>query len=281
MRVLTFLFIASLLTGCGGKSSNNSEIKPSIPSIDGYELVWNDEFYGNELDLTKWAYQKGNGSDYGLNGWGNNELQFYTDNVENINVEDGILRITALKESFSGSDYTSARIRTAGLANGNWQYGIFEASIKLPIGQGLWPAFWMLPEENVYGGWPKSGEIDIMEAIMHIPNEAHGTVHYGQPWPNNSYSGKGYTLVAGNLNDDFHTYKIKWEENKISWFIDNQQFYQVTPDTLAPQKWPFDQAFHILLNVAVGGNWPGNPDSTTTFPQNMDVDYVRVYQKVQ
>lgn len=281
MKLLLIFITSLLIISCKESDTSSAKLSSTIPGVEGYKLVWNDEFNGNTLDLTKWSYQIGTGSEYGLNGWGNNELQYYTDNAKNISVSDGILQITALNSTFENSAYTSARISSAGVPNGNWKYGLFEAKIKLPVGKGLWPAFWMLPEDNVYGGWPKSGEIDIMEAVMHIPNETHGTVHYGQAWPNNSYSGKGYSLPSGNLNDEFHIYKVAWEENKITWFIDDLPFYHVTPDTLAPEQWPFDQNFHLLLNLAVGGNWPGNPDSTTTFPQVMEVDFVRVYQKVK
>ena len=279
MRLLLLPLIMSLAFYACGDDSTSIDESPIIPSIDGYTLVWNDEFDGSSLDLTKWAHQNGDGAEFGLNGWGNNELQFYTSRTENLEVSEGMLKMTALEQNFSGRDYTSARIRTADLPNGNWKYGIFEARIKLPVGQGLWPAFWMLPEEAVYGGWPRSGEIDIMEAVMHIPNETHGTVHFGQTWPNNSLKGTGYFLPNGNLNEAFHTFKIIWEEGSIRWFVDDVLFYRVTPANLAPERWPFDQSFHILLNIAVGGNWPGNPDGTTVFPQRMEVDYVRVYQK--
>lgn len=241
------------------------------------QLVWSDEFDTEELDLTKWSYQYGRGADEGLVRWGNNELQYYTDREENIYIEDGKLHIRALEESMGNANYTSARIRT--INKGDWTYGRFEVRAKTPEGQGLWPAIWMMPTESVYGDWPQSGEIDIMELLGHEPNTVYGTVHYGPPWPNNrEISGQYPPLSEGTFSDDFHTFAIEWIPGRIRWFVDDQLFAQVFSHQLAPYKWPFDQDFHFILNVAVGGNWPGNPDSSTVFPQEMIVEYVRVYQ---
>jgi len=242
-----------------------------------WELIWSDEFEGTELDLSKWSYQYGTGASDGLSGWGNAELQYYTDRPDNIFVQDGKLHIVALEESFAGMDYTSARIRS--INNGDWRYGRFEASIKLPEGQGIWPAFWMMPTDAVYGGWPASGEIDIMELVGHQPNVLHGTIHYGPP---HTYSGGSYTLPSGNFSDDFNTFAIEWENGEIRWYVNDIHYHTETNWFSESQDFPapFEQRFHFLLNVAVGGHWPGSPDATTEFPQQMVVDYVRVYQDI-
>ncbi|MEM9887975.1 MAG: family 16 glycosylhydrolase [Bacteroidota bacterium] len=235
-------------------------------------LVWADEFEGNNLDGSKWSHQTGDGCP-NLCGWGNNELQWYK--RENTVVEDGKLKIIAKREQAGDKNYTSSRIRS--INKGDWKYGRFEASIKLPKGQGIWPAFWMLPTDEVYGGWPQSGEIDIVEMIGKEPATAHGTIHFGNAWPNNRSSGAAYELLEGILNDEFHEFAIEWEENEIRWFVDDYLYATKNRSDVAPARWPFDQDFHFLLNVAVGGNWPGSPNTSTPFPQNMEVEYVRVY----
>lgn len=239
------------------------------------QLVWHDEFDGTSLDLTKWSPQIGNGCDIGLCGWGNNELQYYTDKSTNLQVTGGNLVITARKERIQSNQYTSARIRS--LNKGEWTYGRMEARMKLPTGQGIWPAFWMLPTDEVYGGWPQSGEIDIMEHLGQTPNTVYGTLHYGQPWPNNKSTGGKYLLPEGGFNEGFHVFAIEWEPNVMRWYVDGILYATKTSADLAPENWPFNQRFHFLLNLAVGGNWPGNPDATTVFPQTYTVDYVRVY----
>ena len=244
-----------------------------------WELVWSDEFEGTELDLTKWTYQIGRGANYGIPNWGNNELQYYTDSESNLYLEDGKLHIRAMEEQMGTANYTSARIRS--IYKGDWTYGKFVARAKLPKGQGLWPAIWMMPTESVYGGWPQSGEIDIMELVGHEPDVVHGTVHYGPPWPDNLERSGSTSLSEGTFNDDFHEFKIIWTPSSIRWFLDDNLYFMVTPGNLSPHNWPFDQDFHWILNVAVGGNWPGNPDGTTEFPQEMIIDYVRVYQDTE
>lgn len=249
---------------------------PNTTQAQEWELVWSDEFEGDELDLTKWSYQTGRGANYGLVNWGNNELQFYTDRQENVFVQDGKLHIVAREEQMGTANYTSGRIRS--FQKGDWTYGKFEIRAKLTEGQGLWPAIWMLPTESVYGVWPQSGEIDIMEALGHEPEKVYGSVHYGPQWPNNRYRTWGYTKDEGTFSEEFHVYSIIWSPGVIDFFVDGNLYFRVTQNMLAPFHWPFDQDFHLLLNVAVGGNWPGNPDDTTVFPQEMVVDYVRVYQ---
>jgi beta-glucanase (GH16 family) len=169
-------------------------------------------------------------------------------------------------------------MRTVG--KGDWTYGRFEMRARLPQGQGLWPAFWMMPSDNTYGGWAASGEIDIMELIGREPGTVYGTLHHGGSWPNNTHTGITYTLDQGRFADDFHVFAVEWEAGEMRWYVDDVQYQTQTEwsTTGAPFPAPFDQRFHILLNVAVGGNFPGNPDTTTTFPQRMEVDYVRVYQ---
>jgi beta-glucanase (GH16 family) len=243
-----------------------------------WQLVWSDEFEGDTLDTSKWSYQYGTGTSEGLINWGNNELQYYTDRNENIYVADGRLHIVARQESFNNRNYTSARIRT--INQGDWKYGRFEIRAKLPEGQGLWPAIWMMPTDNVYGGWAASGEIDIMELLGHEPNRVHGTLHYGGNWPNNVHSGSSYQLSSGTFSDDFHTFTLLWREGEFRWFV-NGILYQNQINwytTGHPYPAPFDERFHMILNVAVGGNWPGNPNHTTVFPQEMVVDYIRIYQ---
>lgn len=269
----TLLFALLLITSCGKTSTNTEE--PGSEQNE-WQLVWSDEFDAEELDQEKWSYQHGTGEEQGLTGWGNNELQYYTDDEENVFLEDGRLHIVAHQENCEGMEYTSGRILTR--EKGDWKFGKIEVRAKLPQGQGIWPAIWMLPTENVYGGWPKSGEIDIMEMVGHEPETIHGTVHYGPDWPDNEYTGTPFSLDDGTFADEFHTFAIEWEEDQIKWFVDGSKFYSVTPDTLEPRQYPFNEEFHLILNLAVGGNWPGIPDETTEFPQSMVVDFVRVYQ---
>lgn len=242
-----------------------------------WQLVWSDEFDSDSLDLSKWTYQTGTGEEYGLDSWGNNELQYYTGREENIFIRDGKLHIVAHDEIYEDRYFTSARINTKN--KGDWQHGRFEIRAKLPKGPGFWPAIWMLPTENVYGIWPQSGEIDIMELVGHEPHRVHGTVHYGPMWPDNLHKGSSYTLSDGTFNDDFHVFSIEWSLHRIKWFVNDEHYFTIVPNDLAPHNWPFEEKFHLLLNVAVGGNWPGNPDHTSEFPQEMVVDYVRVYQE--
>lgn len=233
-----------------------------------YQLIWEDDFSSNALDLNSWSYQTGAG------GWGNNELQNYT--TTNTNVQNGILQIIA--ENPSNNNYTSSRIRSKDLVD--FRYGKMEASIKMPEGQGIWPAFWMMPTCDIYGTWPSSGEIDIMEFLGHQTNTSYATCHFGNSPTDKGQSGSSYNLPVGDYTDGFHLFGIEWSENNIKWFIDGVLMHEVNDTDVAPYQWPFDQEFHFILNVAVGGNWPGNPDASTMFPQMMEVDYVRAYQLV-
>lgn len=236
-------------------------------------LVWEDNFDGTSLDPNSWEYMTGDGCALGLCGWGNNELQFYSN--QNTVISDGTLKIIAKQEQMGGKAYTSARIRTKDKVD--VRFGRLEGRMKMPIGQGLWPAFWMLPTDEVYGGWPQSGEIDIMEYVGQETDKIFGTIHYGQPWPNNAFSGKTFTINNTDFSDTFHDFAIEWNENEIKWFIDGYHYFTRTNLDLGGQNWPFDQDFHFLLNLAVGGNLPGSPDGSTVFPQTFEIDYVRVY----
>lgn len=240
-----------------------------------FELVWSDEFnYSGFPDSSRWSYEVGN------NGWGNNELQYYTEKrLENARVVDSVLIIEAHKEDFEGSQYTSARLITY-KNNLSWKYGKIEARMKLPYGQGIWPAFWMLGNGIFEGtGWPACGEIDIMELIgggEGRDDVSHGTIHWADANNNHAMYGGSYQLTQGIFADAFHLFTIEWNESTIKWFIDGLQFHvvDITPGSLSE----FHQNFFLLLNIAVGGNWPGNPNTATVFPQQMVIDYVRVYQ---
>ncbi|SDB65476.1 Por secretion system C-terminal sorting domain-containing protein [Flavobacteriaceae bacterium MAR_2010_188] len=235
-------------------------------------IVWQDEFTGTSLDLSKWNYQIGDGCAEGICGWGNNELQSYQQN--NVVVSNGTLKITAKKERVRGSQYTSGRINTK--AKADFTYGRFEASVKLPAGDGLWPAFWMLSSNEPYGPWPQSGEIDIMEFVASNPDRTLGYIHYGDPYPNNQSQGNSFVLKNDVFTNAFHEFAIEWEPGIIRWYVDGILFSTKTTQDVAPYNWPFDQDFHFLLNVAVGGNL-GGPVNNNMLPATMEVDYVRVY----
>jgi len=237
----------------------------------GWTLAWSDEFDGASLDTSKWGY------DLGASGWGNYELEYYTSRPENVYLEGGKLVIKAIQESYQGAQYTSGRILTKNKFS--QAYGRFEARIKIPFGQGMWPAFWMMGSDSDTVGWPACGEIDIMENIGKEPNIVHGTMH----GPGYSVNGIGaaYSLPAGQrFADDFHVYAIEWEPGVVRWYVDDQLYQTLTRASIPPgTNWVVDHPFYVLLNVAVGGGWPGNPDASTQFPQQMVVDYVRVYQR--
>lgn len=258
----------------------------AAPSGGTWSMVWSDEFDGATLNTDNWNIQTGDGAEFGLTAWGNNEKEWYK--AENITLADGNLVITAKEEPTNGYPYTSGRMRSDNKVD--IKYGRIEARVKTPVGQGLWSAFWMLPTDSAYGGWASGGEIDIMEAVSPgvTADVTYGTLHYGMPWPLNTSAGGSADRAP---IDDFHTYAIEWEQNEIRWFIDDMHFATVTSDTWwsyyfggseqgyvsAPDA-PFNQDFHLLFNLAVGGNWPGSPNADTVFPAEMLVDYVRVYQ---
>ncbi|MCA9272590.1 MAG: family 16 glycosylhydrolase [Phycisphaerales bacterium] len=248
-----------------------------------YQMVFQDEFEGDQLDTNIWEYMIGNGQNYGNAGWGNNESQYYTSLSSNVNVSGGSLNIIARQQNYMGYNYTSARIRTQN--NLDIKYGKIEARMKLPSTQGIWPAFWMLPTNSPYGGWAAGGEIDIMESI-NVANTVHGTLHFGGQWPNNTSAGGSYSPGV-DFSADFHTYTIEWEPDTMRWYVDGTLYRSLSRanwwSSNAPDndRAPFDHQFHLLLNCAVGGNWPGYPNGSSVFPQQFQIDYIRVYQRVQ
>lgn len=275
------------------------------PAPEGWRLVWSDEFDGEAIDRSKWDFDLGNGflnqdANVWISGWGNDELQYYTDTPANADVAEGMLRIRARKERVEAFDYTSARLKTRkrdGSPLFQQAYGRFEIRAKLPTGQGIWPAIWLLPQEDAYGGWAASGEIDIMEARGQEPNRVLGTLHYGSPWPANAHSERNFTFPDGGRIDEFHTYALEWEPGVMRWYVDGQHYATQdfwwsssrregnqggTPadeSDLNPWPAPFDRPFYLILNLAVGGRFLGNPDASTPFPAEMLVDFVRVYDR--
>lgn len=275
--------VLSLLVACGesddgGPVDNGPDTSDiDIPST-GYStpstyanrtLVWEDDFDASSLNLSDWTYEIGTGS----NGWGNNELQYYTNT--NTLMQDGHLVITAKEESRNGSDYTSSRIVTQNKQS--FQYGRVDIRAALPEGQGIWPALWMLGSNFNTVGWPACGEIDIMEMIggSGRENTVHGTVHWENDGQRALYGGDS-TLPSGTFNDEFHVFSIEWTASRITWFLDDQQFHVI--DTTPAQLSEFRNSFFFIFNLAVGGDWPGSPNSSTSFPQHLIVDYVRVFR---
>jgi len=292
--------LATALITSSALANEPEHTKVEYAEKKGWKLVWNDEFNGKDVDESKWSWEQ--------NCWGggNNELQCYTDRYKNSFVENGRLIIRAHKETFRGLadleesgktekrnlPYTSARLRTKG--KGDWKYGRIEVRAKLPAGQGIWPAIWMLPTDFKYGIWAASGEIDIVEMVSQPVDkknkEVHGTIHYGKEWPGNVFSGVSYTFEDSDPSKEFHTYALEWADGEMRWYIDDHHYASQFSSGWYSQiknaegklynvegSAPFNERFHLLLNVAVGGNWPGSPDETTKFPVQMEVDYVRVY----
>lgn len=259
-----------------------------------WNLTWKDEFDGNKLDSSKWDYIIGNGfwaNGTWVAGWGNNEKEYYTDSEENVKVKDGKLIITAKNDSFQGEaaggkqtfNYTSGKIVTQGKFS--QKYGRVEFRAKLPKGKGLWPAIWMLPEEDVYGGWAASGEIDIIEGWGSDTSKIAGTLHYGGTWPANVHTGKDYHFKNGDATQ-WHEYALEWLPGEIRWYVDGE-LYQVQNNWYSKNKneaveytypAPFDQPFYLIMNLAVGGWFDGDPDGSTKFPETLEVDYIRVYE---
>ena len=241
-------------------------------------LVWSEEFDALQLDPAVWLIQTGDGTNVGLPpGWGNNELQYYQAN--NAELVNGVLVITARQESVGGLNYTSARITTQDRIA--FRYGRVEARMRLPGGQGLWPAFWMLSQDSPYGSWAATGEIDVMEATnlgVGGNNSVFGTLHFGGEFPANTFTSQSQ-VVPADATADFHVYALEWDPAEIRWYIDDVLYRMENSwfSEAAPYPAPFDQAFHVLLNVAVGGNLPGAPDASTVFPVTMEVDWVRIY----
>jgi beta-glucanase (GH16 family) len=265
------IFMIAARTGAADATAQGAEAS--------WVLTWSDEFDGPDgsaPDAKKWTTETGGG------GWGNSELEYYTARRMNSRVEKGNLVIEALREKFTGPDgatreYTSARLKTGKLFA--QKYGKFEARIRIPKGQGMWPAFWMLGDDIPTTGWPACGEIDIMENVGSEPATVHGTIH-GPGYSGGKSLGAPYAVSSGNVADDFHVFAVEWEAKEIRFYMDGQLYETRTPaDLPAGTRWVFDHPFYLILNVAVGGKWPRNPDASTKFPQQMLVDYVRVYSR--
>ena len=267
MRAFWFIILILTAGGCkkgspvaaGGGDADST-------GLAGWSLVWHDEFDGPAIDTTVWNYEV-NGD-----GGGNNELQYYTHEARNAFIENGSLVIQALKEQYNGKAYTSARFNSSG--HRDWLYGRVDVRARLPEGKGIWPAIWMLPTDWVYGPWPYSGEIDIMELLGQTPGLVYGTIHWGTTSESHLSSGGTYLLPGGGkFSSGFHLFSLEWDADSLKWFVDGVKYH------VEGNGPPFDKRFHLVVNVAVGGKWPGSPDGTTVFPQYMMIDYVRVYAK--
>lgn len=262
-----------VLAACGPAQPSQPAAAPTpiptpIPVPDGYKLAWHDEFDGSAIDSKNWNFNEGGG------GWGNGEAQYYTARAENARIENGLLIIEARQEKYEDSYYTSARLKTQGLQQ--FQYGRVEARLKVPAGDGLWPAFWMLGADFNGENWPDCGEIDIMEHVGKEPDLIMGTAH-----------GPGYSGALGlskwnrqevNIADDFRTYAIEWKPGEITWFYEGEAYFTLTRTDVGERKWVFDQPFFIILNLAIGGTLGGPIGLQTAFPAQLQVDYVRVFQ---
>lgn len=270
-----FISMILLITSCS--SSNEPEEKKDTTEIPGWTLVWSDEFnYDGYPDPNKWGY------DVGGHGWGNNELQYYTEfKLNNARVENGKLIIEAHKENYQNNLYTSARLVTTN--KGDWTYGRFEIRAKLPSGRGTWPAIWMLPTDwNLgNGSWPDNGEIDIMEHVGYDPGVIHASIHCNKyVWTNNTQ--KTTTIKIPDCTSEFHNYILEWSDSEIKIYVDAQHYFTFQNEGKGWEYWPFFKNFHLLLNIAVGGNWGGAQGiDDSIFPQKMEVEYVRVYKKSQ
>lgn len=263
MRII-FVLTLFLSLHCHCYAQNNLSSK----------LIWSDEFDQDGLpNPNNWSY------DVGDHGWGNNELQYYTNgNSRNSRVENGVLIIEAWKDEAFPKGYSSARLVSKGKAA--WKYGYIEVRAKLPVGIGTWPAIWMLPEQNNFGTWPKSGEIDIMEHVGYDPGVVHGTVHT-EAFNHTQKTQKGVQKKVVTFGEEFHTYAIDWKAEKIDFYIDGELYFTFENTGKDFTEWPFNHPFHVVLNLAVGGNWGGQKGvDDKIWPQRMEVDYVRVYDKM-
>jgi len=240
-----------------------------------WQLVWSDEFNGTSIDTNHWKFETGN-----RNGWGNHELEYYTDRPDNACVSNGVLHIVARQESINGFAYTSARIKGYGLFSK--KYGRFEFRAKVPEGKGYWPALWLMPENSPYGRWPACGEIDVMENRGNYPAVVQGTIHYADTNGGHLQSTEVFTFPQNEGATNFHTYLLEWTTNSISWSVDGRLYETQTNWSTANASYPapFDQPFYIIMNLAVGGIYSGNPDTNTVFPGEMQVDYIRVYDNI-
>lgn len=279
MKMIWSIILAGpIFFRCLSEDTKVDKIPPSstpTPTPKTYAFsetpIWSDEFdYTGKPDPEKWGY------DIGGHGWGNNELQYYTDDIKNVSVEDGMLTITAIREDIEGMEYSSARLVSR--EKGDFLYGRIEVSAKLPEGLGTWPAIWMLPTEWKYGGWPDSGEIDIMEHVGYDQNRVHITVHT-EAYNHSIGTQVGKNKVVENVSGEFHKYRVDWTPETIKGYIDDDKIFEFQNEHSGSATWPFDQKFHLLMNIAVGGNWGGAQGvDETVFPASMQIDYVRVYE---
>ena len=279
IKLTASMFALVLLTSVGCTDKKEIPVVTPTPAVAdlNWEFestsMWEDEFNTNgSPDLTKWSY------DIGGNGWGNNELQYYT-NGNNASVVDGNLEIVAKKEIVSGRAYSSSRIVSRG--KGDFLYGRFEIRAKLPKGRGTWPAIWMLSTENQFGPWPSSGEIDIMEHVGYDQNKVHFSVHtsaFNGARGNNKISSQ----IIPTATDDFHVYRLDWTPYAVRGYVDGEKYFEYVNDNKGFTTWPFNKKFHMIMNIAVGGNWGGAQGiDDTIFPKSMLVDYVRVYKMIE
>jgi beta-glucanase (GH16 family) len=271
-NTLTNCILPILIFTISCNSPQEKAAETASPTADSMKLVWSDEFdYTGLPDSTRWGY------DVGGHGWGNNELQFYTANrTENARVENGHLIIEARRENWEKREYTSARLITKG--KGDWQYGRVEVRAKLPRGRGTWPAIWMLASTTPLN-WPDDGEIDIMEHVGFAQGKIHGTVHT-KKYNHIQGTQRGDTIRVDDCSENFHVYSVEWDSTRLQVAVDGNVYFTFDNEGSGYDAWPFDQPFHLLLNIAVGGNWGGQQGvDTTIWPQKMEIDYVRVYQK--
>ena len=241
-------------------------------SYAGYTLAWTDEFSGNALDMNAWNQEIGNGT----NGWGNNELEYYTSSTKNCFVSNGNLIIEARKEPINGLSYSSARLTTQNKKT--FTFGRIDIRAKLPVGKGIWPALWMLGSNITSVGWPACGEIDIMELIGTYPGRVHSTLHWKATNGNHASMGSQINLTSGDFSQQFHVYSLVWKQDTLDCLMDDQLIFRLTKTDVGAATYPFNASQFFIFNVAVGGDWPGPPDANTSFPQRMFVDYVRVFQ---
>ncbi|WP_053333628.1 glycoside hydrolase family 16 protein [Gemmatimonas phototrophica] len=311
LRLIAACFwVGTLISACSETASRTADSSTATTALadtlsGGWRLTWRDEFDGTSLDSSKWVAEQGNGfwnadSSAYVGGWGNEELQCYTANAANVQLRDGALQITALRETVRDASsrdpnatchFTSARLKTRaqdGRALFAQQYGRVVFRARLPEGQGLWPALWMLPLRDTYGTWAASGEIDILEARGQNPHVVLGTLHYGGQWPGNVHTGMDYVLPDSGRISDWHEYAVEWTPGRITWSVDDSTYQTQTQwysgiDSTQKAKGaaPFDQPFYLVMNLAVGGRFLGPPDSRTTFPGRLEVDWVRVYQRAR
>lgn len=280
---LTDAVNAQIVTAVGRVTLRNDDTFVPLPNAGfdapttypGYQMKWSDEFNGTTLNTNNWVYEIGDGCPNC--GWGNNELQSYTNSPQNLFMNNGSLIIEARRENTAGKNYSSARIKTQGKQS--FKFGRIDIRSVMPVGQGIWPAIWMLGDNITTASWPACGEIDIMEYLGHEPNYVHGTGHWGVNFASHQYKGNFLQSQGDDFTQAWHVFSIIWKQDEITWLVDDQPFFTLNPGVTGP-SYPFNNSFFFILNMAVGGNWPGNPDGTTVFPQRFAVDYVRVFEEI-